>query len=294
MNKSTNPTSRALLVALVALGSSLAAFAPSASAMLMVEESFSYDPGVLGLVNGGMGFNTEFRSGGGNAPASWDVGSIVPRYTIVPGLTYAGLTSSGGALQLLDQPQSDWNANLKRSFTTIDTTTTQVWGSYLFRLDEIIGNGFAELKLGQPTNLDASLTMAVNASENSLLSSNVLAGEQTGPILGLGETTLIVWAYNNHADVGDFNVGELLYWINPTLGVTPSVASAAIMLNAGNSSSLGTMQIYGRLTDFVIDEIRIGTSFASVTPIPEASSFAALAGAFGLLAAMTKRRRRTG
>jgi len=293
MNKSTNPASRSLLVAVLALGSCFAAFAPTASATLLLEESFAYSPGALGAANGGTGFTLAFSSGGGGDPTSWTPGTPAA-FTVAGGLSYSGLASSGGALNVAGP--GDWSGSARRTFTSINTTTSQVWGSYLLNVSAVGDDGF-EVKFGEGTNINWGLASGYKGSNDGNVSqtfSNPSNANPTGPAaFTIGTTFLVVWAYNNSADDGDFLVGDFLYWINPTLGVAPDVLNPTIYMNGGFIGDLGSMQIYGRNTTVTVDEIRLGTSFASVTPVPEPSSFAALAGAFGLLAAMTKRRRRT-
>lgn len=87
-------------------------------------------------------------------------------------------------------------------------------------------------------------------------------------------------------------------YLNPTVGGTePGSVSASLTTPAGEKlifSSFATFLGYNSNSNF-IDEVRFGSTWADVTPaiaaIPEPSTFAFLIGAFGLVAASTRRRR---
>jgi len=85
----------------------------------------------------------------------------------------------------------------------------------------------------------------------------------------------------------DFNTGEAVLWINPTSTLSPAIFTSFISTTA--ITSFAFRQGPGNTTQ-TIDNLIVGTSFASV--IPEPSSTAALAGMFALAGVMLRRRRR--
>jgi hypothetical protein len=81
---------------------------------------------------------------------------------------------------------------------------------------------------------------------------------------------------------------ELLY-VNPTPGAAqPGTPSATMTYNIGNQKGLGLNTFNGAYATF--DEIRGGTTWASVTPVPEPSTFA-LVGLFALFPLLIRRRK---
>lgn len=88
-----------------------------ASAALLIEESFEYSNGAL-AGNGGTGFSSAWSTGSGTAG------------TVVDGLTFQGLETSGGAVQV-----SGTGTTLTALNRTVGVTSTgtEIWGSYLFQ-----------------------------------------------------------------------------------------------------------------------------------------------------------------
>ncbi len=100
--------------------------------------------------------------------------------------------------------------------------------------------------------------------------------------------------------VAKFDVTNGLFsmWANPTLGGANPTGGTSVASNvaftrsgatfAGDVSFAGLSANWGGVQ---LDEVRLGTSFADVTPIPEPSTYAALAG-LGVLGLAAVRRRR--
>ncbi len=258
------------------------AITSSLRAAVLVEESFNYTPGSnLAGANGGSGFD-----GAWTANAS--------DYTIAAGLSYSGLASSGGSVSVVGN--GSWSTSAKRDFTTINTTTGVVWGSYLVRPDVIGDDGF-EVKYGEDDNINWGIASAFGngGGTQTSLNANSNDGRVYGPTLVVGQTHLIVWAFNaSAAEVDGIFPGDFIMFLDPTIGTDPDNSSPNIYKYTGASpqSTLGVTQIFARNTTATVDELRIGDSYASVTPaIPEPS--AAVLGALGAAAAVGIRRRKT-
>ncbi len=72
-------------------------------------------------------------------------------------------------------------------------------------------------------------------------------------------------------------------WINPALDSTPTDDSAAVTLTGLSDFTFNTVRIQsGSSTQFSVDELRFGNTFADVTPVPEPTTVAL--GIFGSLA----------
>lgn len=99
----------------------------------------------------------------------------------------------------------------------------------------------------------------------------------TNPTLTLGDTNLILFRID--AKAGNDDVWA---WLNPAIGgAAPSVSTAfgsSIGLdNVATAANLGGFFIGGsNSADFIVDELRIGTTFDSVTPVPEPAALLGL------------------
>jgi hypothetical protein len=112
-------------------------------------------------------------------------------------------------------------------------------------------------------------------------------------VLALNQTHYVVGAYTFVE--GTANDSSQL-WINPAASSFGSSAPAATLSAIGGTDLAGISQFLIRgvvgTPTFLVDELRIGTSYASVTPaIPEPSTYAAILGLLVLAGAIAVRRR---
>ena len=266
---------------LTAIASGIA-MSSSLQAALLVHEPFAYTAGGnRATQKGGTGFDNAWTANASD-------------YTInASSLSYSGLATSGGSVTVVGN--GSWSTSARRDFTTINTTTGVVWGSYLVRPDVIGDDGF-EMKYGEDNNINWGIATGFGSGGGTTtrLDVNSNSGQVAGPTLTIGQTYLMVWAFNAGPDVGDFFAGDFLLFVDPTVGTEPTISSPNIykFAGAGPQTTLGITQIFSRNTTVTVDELRIGDSYASVTPIPEPSS--ALLGALGAMAAVGMRRRKAG
>jgi len=267
------------------------ALSTSAQAALLAHEPFNYTAGLnLATQTGGTGFTSAWTANASD-------------YTAVGGLSYSGLVSTGGAVEVVGN--GSWSTSARRNITSIDTTTGVIWGSYLIRPD-VIGDDGIEIKFGEgappgtPNNINWGFASGMGNGGGTAprLDANSNSGAVFGSNLTVGQTHLLVWAYNSASTGDGFFPGDFVAWIDldlslydvgdPTSFPDPGTASIYKFVGGGQPN-IGITQIFGRNTTFTFDEMRVGSNFASV--IPEPSS--ALLGALGVFAAVGIRRRKS-
>lgn len=99
--------------------------------------------------------------------------------------------------------------------------------------------------------------------------------------LTIGETVFVVAEYQFVND-GTLTSDVARLWINPTPGVVAPPTVVAPIGTSGITTAINSFFIYAHTSspgDSLVDEVRVGTTFASVAPVPEpaACSIAALA-----------------
>lgn len=276
---------------------------PNASAVLLVYEPFDYADGsaILGQ-DGGQGFTGAWREHqAGSVPA----GSFT---TVAGSLSHpsAALPTAGNSAILTGEFGTLQPA---RDFTEIsgaDGTTT--WISYIgqrlgaaqdpattsppnmyprgvnvgvFDVDEVANPGRAER---------VAIGNSSNASENEW---SIIPEGSGGFRAGAGAAnpfTDVEWAVMRIDHVGDHTVADDFYlWLSPDPSVEPSLGSADVTILSGDANAVDTSGIdftrpfignessgrpFGVLA---MDELRIGTTYADMSAVPEPSTLAAAA-----------------
>jgi hypothetical protein len=169
------------------------------------------------------------------------------------------------------------------------------------------GTNFERIGIGNSTTGNAA--DANHYDEWSLIPQGSGALRE-GPVSHSPKWSEVRWAVLRIDHVGDATVADSAYlWLNPNpLGGEPSLASADVTILSGDSNSrdlsdvdfirpfLGAVQNAGNAATqrpagvMLLDEIRLGTTWADMTAVPEPAS-AALAGlaVMGLVAVRRKR-----
>lgn len=166
-----------------------------------------------------------------------------------------------------------------------DNTTT--YFSFLLKLDDATALGRVEFSesassfgTGIRIRTDGSNFIASAAS-----SSTTLAATDTN-------THLFVWKVDFGATTDAWSL-----WVDPTDLTTETTATLSGVSGTGTGNINLTHLVLMRETGgtagngFIVDEIRIGESWADVTPVPEPSTFALYAGMMALAGLMLRRRR---
>lgn len=274
--KKTNILS--LLAAVSACG-----FSTSIVNAQLIYDGFNYTSGeALAAQNGGSGFSAAWASPGSAVTA-----------TIVSGLTFGSLSTTGNAVSVTVNSANGWGtqAVIGRPVTTAPSTT--YWASNLFEV--ISTGGFDVIGVGSGSNgFDPGQgvfgTSYNDSSKPAIRGSSGDVG--FGSSLSLNTIYLTVAQYTaSSINAWIFDTSSYSNWV--TNGSTqPGLTTYALM--NGSISDPGTFDTNvllggytpdGNSATLIFDEVRFGDSLASVTPVPEPSTFAVLIGAtvFGMV-----------
>jgi hypothetical protein len=283
-----------ILFTVVALAGSLMV-AKDAFAGLLAYEGFNYSTGVINgaTAAGGIGFDsTGWVDQGGGGEATITSGSVTP--------SGSALTTSGNNVysyirrlgRYLDTntfaDYRDGNGNIGKDNTTL-------YMSFVMKSTNL--GSFYELELHRDGLADGT---RIGGIGNDTTGTNVnLRSNVTSPSTYDSGTYSKIAAATTDASLYvakfDFLSGsdKVTVYANPTLGTEPTTA-ALVKTDAGDMSfdALSLASFNGGV--FYADEIRLGTTFASVTPssVPEPSTVGLLVtGLFGLLAYAWRKRK---
>lgn len=293
------PTTTIRLARLLTLGLALAGgpTAPS-SAALIVYEGFDYLDGITGTtVNtlvgdsaGGQGWTAPWTNGQENGSAA--NGSVGVES---PGLAYAALAVTGQALS--DPTSASRGARREFDATGLGADGTSVWFSALYQHTNA-GSDF-RVKFFADSSLILTGSNYATAANSGIgfnySGTNGLRIENQATQLGTGT---VLANFTTHFVVGrvDFQAGndDVRLWVNPALDAgAPADLDAAQFQSTALQATLGQAVAvrWGGSGTGLIDEIRLGTTFAEVTPVPEPAALAALSALAAVGWALVRRRR---
>ncbi|HVJ46237.1 MAG TPA: hypothetical protein VM511_07625, partial [Luteolibacter sp.] len=290
----TPPACRPGVLPLVAAISGL--MSVSSQAILLVQESFSGYNNAANL-GGQAGLGTGFT---GNWESISNATYDALHRTGASGLTFNGIASSGGALPFASAQTRLTGVALNLS--SVPSAGSTLYSSYLVNLttlggaDSGVGIRISSVSATSTTVhggtfADSRANDTVGIAYDGTFNPAVTATGTTP--LATGQTYLIVSSYtniNNGATSGTatlyaFNQAQYASFLGSGNTFADYVAAASIGQGAnqiwGSSSQTAAFdntmdnsdyfQILTRTTTGTIDEIRYGTSFADVLPIPEPS-----------------------
>ena len=265
-----------LLVASVSLF-----FMQSANAVLLFSEAFNYTSGT-GLPG---------STNPGNTTA-WSSGNST-RFAIGSGnLTYAGLADlspSGNDLVL-------GNGSASSTINTFASQTSgQVFYSFLFNPTAADSANNYFTAMNPDSTAPGGSGDAINAyyytdGKIYLRAAAQSATAGTGTALTLGQTYLIV-------EMVDLTAKTASLWVDPdssTFGGSAPTATASLSsITATSVQNVGFKSQSAAGGPYTIDTLRVGTTWADVTPaaIPEPSTIALAAAGIGLMLGVIRRRR---
>jgi len=226
---------------------------------------------------------------------------------VAQNLSYSGLQPSiGNAVELRPNGQ-DWTRNYTtQTYTTDDNAS--IFYSFLIRVDSLgdldaTGGNFASLANPDGTaGQAASVWLRTSGSGYQVgLSKRLSNPEFDTTVRAVGDTFLIVASYNLVS--GPINNDTASLWINPTIQSTAPSPLLTTPVSGINDDVIefgtvalrpqggaGSTQIPGSL---IFDEVRVGNTWESVTPIPEPSTLGLLAASMILGLALRRHRSQT-
>ena len=234
------------------LGLVASVFSYSAHAAIIAYDGF--DGGTV--FNGGTGWSGNW-SGGINAGSN---------------LTYGGLITTGAGANIVQY----WAGESNRSFTTAVTTGT-LWLSWV----QTVGaapTDFTQIRIQNGGSRAFVVGQHNDANTFKIYDGDFNVGANTG--ISITGTHFVAMSV-------DLATSVVNLYINPTglgSGAAPSSSVSATWDGPGSISGITGLRSVGPdSNNFAWDEVRVGTTWAAVSPIPEPSSFA-LAGlaVFGL------------
>jgi len=273
-----------LLLTTILAGASLL----TSHAAIIAEENFNYTASII--TNDVTDSQINGANGGTGWTAPW-VGDLRGNAFTTSNQTYTGLATSGGTalskMALNPGPANfDFGAN-----RTIAPQFGRVWGSATINFAAL--PTYFEFKLNHATDVNSSAKFGIRGVNIFTEHSGAGAQVNTAFTPALNTTYFLAFTYDTTG------VTPTTFFVNPTgLGSgsapTGSVASASFTgLNWGLANGIGQFSFYAENGLFTMDDIRLGTTWSSVSPIPEPSAFAALAGISVLGMAALRRRRRS-
>lgn len=304
---SFRPRTQAALVGVAVLFTA----AVPASAQLIAYEGFDYVAGADNLAG---------QAGGSGFAAAWGT-SPGTEAVLAGGLGYTDalgnqLITAGGSGYFAGGATSN-AASISRTLSASRADGTTTWISFVgqrlgtdmywaasvqFRSGDT-GGTTEKMAIGELSENNATAGAPAELAKNLWGLYN-----QANPVVGavesntadgylFGNLSLILVRVDNLAGATD----EVRMWVNPNLNIAPSDASASVTLT-GLNLDFDRVRIFSRQGDathanaqLAIDELRLGGTFADVTPflaIPEPSTYAAILGGLTLGVAAFRRFRR--
>lgn len=279
-----------ITLACTLLGAGLLIGTPRAHAALLAYEGFDYEAGSVSGENGGEGWD-----GAWSAAAS--TATVVTGTTLSYSNGSISLSGSGTALSITGGGEG----SLYRGFEGADTGS-ELYFSFLFQV--VAGNEFSYFYLSDTPNSSNSGGIGDLATSTDVFGTRIVNTGITGNTAHsaisytLGTTYLLVGRLSTDGGTGAAgDVDRVQLWVNPS-SLTPG--SASVTVDGTTGLTIDDFVLFGtRTTNFdgsdqiLIDELRIGTDFASVVTVPEPSvGGLAILGGASLLALCRKASRR--
>lgn len=274
---------KSLLTSLVILIAAL----PQARAVLIAYDGFStpgtYTNGtsILTPGNGGSGWTDNWTVSG--TPTAQFVATT-------SGLTYSNggaLTTTAGAA--IDSLSGNTTQMMRHFATTSYSDGDTIYLSFLTDRTSAVSNSYLDFRLINRTG-DATRGYFRNTTGGAdSFSIYNQADTQLGSSFGSGlqnNTFFVVLRIDFAAGAND----TLSVWLNPALNAPLGTANASGTLNLDSNDIGGIRLTGGSSATGVFDEVRVGTTFADVSPIPEPATWALLAGSLTALVVFRRRR----
>lgn len=265
-----------------------AAVMGSASAALIIYDGFDYSTGTLAGDNGGSGWTSPWTQSGTSTVLS----------VVSPGLSYNQLQVTGNAI-------SDTTTSSQIAYRSFDTTGlmadgNSVWFSLLYSVSaggdsmvKFFANGM------HPTaNYQTGVGIRISNTQGIATDFGVVAFSYKS--FAHGANANMVAGRLTFSD--QLNQDRITLWVNPNLGEGTPADGAAFSDVLGQVSevwpegqaAIGNEVVIRGGGSFigVFDELRVGTSFADVAPIPEPAVYGLSLAALALFMGLRSKRAR--
>ena len=248
----------AFLTVMVSLA--VLAMAGIANASLIAYEPFNYALGAINNAAATTAAGTPTATTGGGFSGTWFAGGT--GCAIVGGLTYAGLPTTNNAMQ--------WSTSISYegenlAAAILPATVGTVYVSFLYKAPSYTANktglaldNGAGANQGYYMGMTASGTFGVATVDNG---SGTVLGTATGTI-SFNTTYFVVVKFVKDSGGTYYQSGSI--WINPTPGGTEPAASGTFTGTYTSATKFADFLTLG--SSVITDEIRIGTTWADVTP----------------------------
>jgi hypothetical protein len=262
--------------------------AASASAATLVAEPFNYATGDLHL-NVAPNGNTWYSSA---------TNGTADRVQVVSGsLSYPGLApSTGNSVSFGDSGRTDRLAFTSQNSGTVyysfllnitDLTSTAATGGAIVGFNNTAQTSGTDDSAANPTNIvTRTVIKPITGNTTYQIGLNKVSGT-AGDFLfdsgtfNINQTYLIVGSYTFIAGLTN---DESKLWVNPSAGTFGAGSAPATVLSQtlGTDNTVVATFILRQIDNIVpsgvqIDELRVGTTWADVTPVPEPTAISALA-----------------
>ena len=246
------------------MGLALLAMTGLANAALLAYEPFDYSIGALNNGEPSTATGVPSATTGGGFTSTWFAGGVGT--TIVGGLAYPGLQTTNNALQW-SESVSYQGENLAAAI--LPSSTPAVYVSFLYNAPSYVAGktGFA-LDNGAASNqgyymgMTSSGVFGVAAGDGAAGGSLTTATGAGTLDMSFNTTYFVVVKFDKDAGGAYYKSGDI--WINPAPGGSEPAASGTFT---------GTYAVMNKIADFlalgsvvITDEIRLGTTWADVTP----------------------------
>ncbi len=256
--------------------SSIVLVSASASAQIVFTESFDYTVG------------TELSA----ANAAWAQTNSGDTISIANGsLSVSGLVTSTGNHVSFDGGGIDY----QRAFTAISSGT--VWYSFAFQVTafpETSNQGYFAGLGANSTNFASTIWTKKDGNGFNLgvaNDTNVASLQFVSGTLSLNTTYFVVANFNIDDDTTSM-------WFDPSSATFGEVSAPSATISGLSRTARTSLDRFfirqdnATNTPFILmDEIRVGTTWASVTPVPEPATYAAILGIVVLGLAIVRRRK---
>jgi len=262
--------------------------AASRGAIIAQDTFETYSPGSqLNGQNGGSGFG---------GPYVVDSTRLANATTVSQSLSYSSgsVTNNGGSVAVLVSDVSDSNNLISRP---IPTQSSTVYFSFLLRANTgtLSSEDFLQLGLSDVTTTEPKASVGIAGTTAGALpeqfyvrvpNGGTSAFSGTGTTVAENTTYMLVGKISKVAASSTFNQVDL--FVNPSTTSEPGTATATSTVAAGSGvGSVSNVILRMARTDtgdqYLLDNLRFGTSYSDVVPEPGTLGVMAVAGAGWLL-----------